>query len=312
VFHGDDPTPVPIDGYQTDGLFDIAVDCLRQRGSAPSRDPFFMVLSVEAPHPPQEAPDAYIDRVRCRGIVPRANVRPGPPEDGCEYPSHARLPLDRYEDKAIAYYAQVENLDDNMGRLMEVLDETGLAEDTVVFFFSDHGEFLGSHGLHSKQDPREESVNIPFIVYGPVAGIAGGRVLTEPICTEDIYPTTMALAGLPLPGDKPGLDLCPYMRGETAELPRDAVYLELVEEHRPPMVFYRNPWRGLRTRRYKYTTLSGRPWQLFDLEADPYEMENLVASPDHAQLVERLHGRLADMVRETGDSYELAPVKETA
>ena len=309
VFHGDDPTPVPIEGFQTDGLFDIAIDCLEARAGAASGAPFFMVLSVEAPHPPQEAPEASLERVRARGITYRANVRPGPPEDGCEYPPGSRQPLGPLEERAIAYYAQIENLDDNMGRLMETLDATGLLEDTVVFFFSDHGEFLGSHGLRAKQDPREESINIPFLVYGPGFGISGGRTLAEPICTEDIYPTTMALAGLDLPGEKPGLDLGPYLRGEIAELDRDAVYLELVEEHRPGMIFYRSPWRGVRTRQYKYVTLSGRPWLLFDLEADPYETRNLVASAEHAGLLRRLHERLGELARETDDSYDLAALE---
>ena len=198
-FHGDDPTPVPLNQYQTDGLFDVAVECLRpyvaRPPKPPDQAPFFLVLSLEAPHPPHQAPEEYLRRVSERGIQSRPNVRVAPPDDGIQYPSSCRMPEDRLLDAQMGYYAQVENLDDNMGRLLTYLKDNGLLEDTVVLFFSDHGEFLGSHGLRSKQDPREESINIPFIVYDPRNPSRAGALLTDPICTEDIYVTPDRVIG---------------------------------------------------------------------------------------------------------------------
>jgi arylsulfatase A-like enzyme len=300
VFHGDDPTPVPLGKYQTDGLFDITLDCLKERGQTPD-DPFFMVLSVEAPHPPHEAPEEYLERIRQRGVQARPNVSWETPADGLEYPPGCRWTERWADSNNTGYYAQIENLDDNMGRLLAGLEEMGLAENTYVFFFSDHGEFLGSHGMRSKQDPREESINIPFIVHGP--GIESGGVLDEAICTEDIYPTTLSLAGLEPPSPKPGLDLGTYLRGDIDQLPRDGVYLEMVEEHRPPMVFYKAPYRGIRTRTHLYAVLNGAPWLLFDLTTDPYQQDNLVRSEEHAPLRRELHTRLVQMAEETDDSY---------
>ena len=300
VFHGDDPTPVPLGTYQTDGLFDIALDCLKERAQSAER-PFFLSLSVEAPHPPHEAPEEYLERVRRRGVRLRPNVSWEPPNDGLDYPPGCRWTERRAEASQIGYYAQIENLDDNMGRLLAYLEESGLARNTYVFFFSDHGEFLGSHGMVSKQDPREESINIPFLVHGP--GLPSGRLLDEVICTEDIYPTTLALAGLEPPSPKPGLDLAPYLRGKIECLDRDGVYLEMVEEHRPGMVFYRAPYRGIRTRTHLYAVLGGAPWLLFDLQADPYQQSNLVRLPEHAALRRRLHARLQQMATGADDSY---------
>ena len=300
VFHGDDPTPVPLDKYQTDGLFDITLDCLKTRAESPG-DPFFMVLSVEAPHPPHEAPQQYLERIRERGVVPRPNVSWETPKDGLTYPPGSRWTERWAQSNQTGYYAQVENLDDNMGRLLATLEDSGLAENTIVFFFSDHGEFLGSHGMRSKQDPREESINIPFLVHGP--GIDGGTVLDEVICSEDIYPTTMALAGLAPPSPKPGLNLAPYMRGETGELPRDGVYLQMVEEHRPNVLFHQAPFRGIRTRTHMYSVLNGAPWLLFDLESDPYQQTNLVRSEAHASLRQRFHARLQEIAVGSADSY---------
>ena len=306
-FHGDDLTPVPLGKYQTDGLFDIAIDCLKRYGvhrEVPEdRVPFFMVLSLEAPHPPHQAPQECLERVRERGIKNRPNVRFAPPEDGLDYPPSSHMTENRLLDAQVGYYAQIDNLDDNMGRLLAYLESAGLLENTVVMFFSDHGEFLGSHGLRSKQGPREESINIPLIVYDARNRSRAGACLSDPVCTEDIYVTTLSLAGLSASGTKPGLDLVPYMKGDIGRLPRAGVYLELVEEHRPQVRFYYQAWRGIRTARFKYTTLDGRPWHLFDLTNDPYEMDNLVDDPPHSQVRQELHKALRATARESQDSY---------
>lgn len=302
-FHGDDPTPVPLGKYQTDALFDIAVDYVGGRDEEDT--PFFMALSLEAPHPPHEAPREHLERVRGRELVRRPNFSLEPPGDGIEYAEHARFKESHLPDVPIGYYAQIEDLDDNLGRLMQALERSGSRENTVVLFFSDHGEMLGSHGFYQKQLPQEESINIPFVVYDPRQNSdREGSVLTEPICTEDIYPTTLALAGLEPEPSKPGLDLTAYMRGDKDRLEREGVYLEFVEEDRPTMVFYGAAWRGLRTRRYKYTVYNGRPWQLYDLLEDPYEMDNLIDSAEHQAVRAHLHAEVRKVAAESDDSFD--------
>lgn len=105
-----------------------------------------------------------------------------------------------------AYYAMIENLDDNVGRLLDELQARGIRDETAVVFISDHGEMMGSHGLMAKQHPSEESVGVPFIVSYPEGGIDGGQTIAEPTCTEDWYPTILGLAGIDIP-EKPGEDL---------------------------------------------------------------------------------------------------------
>lgn len=303
-FHGDDPTPVPLGKYQTDGLFDIAVDYVRGR-RAEDR-PYFLTLSVEAPHPPHQAPPEYIERVRARQMVWRPNFHAGDraqmkPETPWDVMKAADIP-----ELPIRYYAQVENLDDNVGRLVAALKESGQWENTVLVFFSDHGEMLGSHGLYQKQLPYEESINIPMIVHDPrLPANRRGAVVEDPVCTEDFYPTTLGLAGIPQRAPKPGLNLTGCIHTGSA-LPREGVYIEFVEEDRPSMVFFGMTWRGLRTRTHKYTVLDGKPWQLFDLLRDPYEQKNLVASPEHAELRRRLHAELRRVAAATNDCEAIA------
>lgn len=147
------------------------------------------------------------------------------------------------------YHACVENLDENVGRLMAFLDEQRLRENTIVVFLSDHGELGGSHGLPEKQYPYEESIGIPLIVFDPSHPEQAGRVIDDPTCTEDFFPTLLGLVGLRPREPKHGLDLSSLVRGELAGLPRVGVFLEFVAELRKGAPFYEKTWRGFRTRR---------------------------------------------------------------
>jgi arylsulfatase A-like enzyme len=211
-----------------------------------------------------------------------------------------------------AYYAMIENLDDNVGALVRFLDERALREHTAIVLLSDHGDLQGSHGLHGKQQPYEESGGVPLIVAHPAAGIDGGRVLDEVTCAEDWFPTLRGLAGLPpLPG-KPGLDLTPRLRGGPP-LDRDGVLLELVMELRPNAPYFEQTWRAWRTERFKYVVLRDErteagavPRQLFDLRHDPYEQRNLVADPEWRDVAASLHARLGQALAGAGDDFALS------
>lgn len=296
-YRGADPTPIPIEGYQTDGLFDLAMDHLRDRQSD---QPFFTVISVEPPHPPYEAPADKEAEWRDREI---------------ELPPNFKLP----DDPAVAerlmaefriYYAMVENLDDNVGRLRAFLAEQGLADDTIVVYLSDHGEMLGSHGKRNKQWPDEESVGIPLIVSDPHdRGRWGSRVAT-PVSTEDLFPTLLGLCGLSPRNDLPGTDATPLIRGEAQGLNRPGVLLEFVSETRAGRLFSDWTWRGFRSERYKYTVKGdyngSAPWQFFDLQEDPYELHNLVDDPAARDLVVQHHQWLRDEMVRTHDDFVLS------
>jgi len=296
----DDPTLHKIDGFQTDGLFDLTMEYLRE----PQRQgtPFAVVLSVEPPHPLFTAPPEYLERWRDRELVLRDNV--DLEKDYKKRGPHGRGLLDDLR----VYYAMIENLDDNVGRLVTSLREQGLLENTVIGLTADHGELLGCHGLLAKQRPWEESIGIPLILSGP--GTLGGQI-NDPVCTEDLFPTLLGLAGIAPRDPKPGLDLAPLVRGESQGLEREGVMLEFVAELRPNIVFHEETWRGIRTRRYKYTVLGdahgGKPWQFFDLDDDPYELTNLIDDPAYSEEIRRHHQLLRARMVQTYDHYVLAP-----
>jgi arylsulfatase A-like enzyme len=215
------------------------------------------------------------------------------------------------------YYAMIENLDDNVGRLVAALRDAGTLDDTIIALTADHGELLGCHGVLAKQRPWEESLGIPLIVGNTRAAAdigqraEPGRVVDEPVCTEDLFPTLLGLAGVAPRDPKPGLNLAPIACGATERLDRDGVLLEFVAEMRPNIVYHAETWRGIRTRRFKYTVIGdahgGKPWQFFDLEVDPYELTNAIDDPKYADEVHRHHELLRERLAETYDHYVLAP-----
>jgi arylsulfatase A-like enzyme len=296
-FEDADPTPRPIQGYQTDGLFDMGIQHLIDR--SPAR-PFCMVISVEPPQDPFEAPDALQKSWEGREILLPDNFK----EDNPRLRERSILWRKRY-------YAMVENLDWNMGRMASFLGQSHLREETVVLFLSDHGELGGGHGLHGTQWPYEESIGIPLIVADPRIPERAGVCLTDPVCTEDLFPTILGLTKLPARNDLQGTDLTALIHGHIDRLDRPGVMLEFVAEPRRDMPFHDRVWRGFRTERFKYTVrgnnAGGMPWQFFDLADDPFEQNNLIDAPRYQQEIARHHRLLRDRMQETGDHFVLLP-----
>ncbi len=320
LFEGDATTPRRLEGHQTDALFDLALDYLEH--GRPADRPFFLMLSVEAPHPPFMATPETLARVQARGpLQHRINVDLAaieffPPEwHEATGPAGGIDPDDPASVKRVfeanmqAYYAMIEQIDDNMGRLDATLERLGLAGDTIVVFLADHGELGGSHGLLGKAEPWEESIGVPLIVAGP--GVPPGREAAMPVHTEDLFATFVGLAG----GDErpapPRVDLAPYIRDEAPPPERAGVLLEFVTETRANRAYYDQRWRGIRGQRHKYTVLgdmSGAlPWQLFDLDADPFELRNLLAEPGHQPVAAGMHRALIELLDAAADDFALAP-----
>lgn len=299
-FVDDDPTPIPLEGYQTDGLFDVAMNemgRLHKEGK-----PFACVLSVEPPHVPDTAPEAYENRWRDRDITLPPNFAPRDEEHRQQLLTHRRL-----------YYAMIENLDDNVGRMQRFLEQQGLADDTVVVFVSDHGEMGGSHGLRQKSLPYEESAGIPLIIADPSQPHLHGTTRDEVLCTEDLMPTLLGLMGTTPARELPGLDASPLIRDARATLDRDGVLLEFVSELRSNYgaTLHHAVWRAFRTRDHLYAVrgdLTGAtPWLLYDLREDPHQLHNLVEQPAHHDTAARLHVQLCDAMIRYGDDFPVQP-----
>ncbi|NOU35981.1 MAG: sulfatase [Kiritimatiellaceae bacterium] len=313
-FEDDDPEKKLIEGYQTDGFFDLTIHHLAEK--RPKDKPFCCLLSVEPPHFPYEAPEEDIARWRDRELILPATFQQREnyfcPESTWDPPIEADV-NDRLRRLRI-YYAMIENLDRNVGKLLDWLDHEGLAENTIVSLIADHGEMGGAHGFPTamKESSFEEAIAIPFIVCDP--SVAQTKVIDDVLCTEDFFPTFCGIAGVKVPAGLPGLDCSPLIRGESRGLERESVLIEMVEERRPKGTFYGHSMRGLRGPRYKYTVLRGpqggvyspghiAPWQLFDREKDSLEQRNLLLDPeqDTAELAQRLHCELVEKLEAAND-----------
>lgn len=310
-FEDDDPTPRPLGKYQTDGLFDLAMDYISGREN-PER-PFCCVVSVEPPHFPMEAPP----ELEAKWLATDLELPPNFMVQD-KYPVPVPLMAPEQRDEAIRhrqiYYAMIENLDQNVGRLWAYLAARGLSDDTVIVFVSDHGDMGGAHHCRyrDKYHPYEEAVGIPLLIYDPRATEGHGRVVAEPVAAEDLFPTLLGLAGLTPPTPKPGMDASPLVRGEAERLDREGVLLEFVHDLRPGYIYHEQYWRAFRSRQYLYSVLGdategGKPWQLFDVARDPYEMINLIDDPAYAEVAREHHRLLRDRLIETEDHYVLAP-----
>lgn len=194
----------------------------------------------------------------------------------------------------------ITHLDDNVGRLLAWLERSGQAQNTMVVFLSDHGEMGGSHGLRNKQVPYEESLRIPLIFRPP--GWRAQAVATTSdlaICGVDIAPTTLGMCGIgPLP-EAQGTDLSATVIGHAAANQRDAV---LIQWNDTRFAFGDHPYRAIRTTRHKLVSARDEEFRLlFDLDQDPYELDNLYDSGEHAELRRALEQRLSTMLQDLGE-----------
>lgn len=289
-------------GYETDCLTDMLIEHIRARaGGEGGGQPFFAALSVQPPHDPYVAPPQWMARHNPGTVQLRANV-----------PQIPRV-LEVARRELAGSYAMIENLDHNVGRVMATLGELGLVEDTIVIFFSDHGDMLGSQGQLRKTSPWEESIRIPFTIWG------GGTRYTHRTGRDalminhvDIAPTSLGLCGLDVPEWMDGADFsrC-YRRGDSGQAPAglpelpDSAYLQNVVPTGHGNSIDR-PWRGVVTADgWKYVCLEHQPWMMFNLNEDPYEQANLAHNSMFASRRRDLQERLARWIADTGDQFAL-------
>ena len=275
--------------YETDCLTDMALE--RLSGGGASGRPFFMVVSVQPPHSPQLAP-ANHRRYQAQQLTLRPNV-PATSE------ARARIALS-------GYYAQIENIDANVGRLLEGLRHEGLLDDTHVMFFCDHGDQLGSQGRFGKCVPYEESIKVPFIIGGGIPLSYDGRKSGNAHCLVnhvDIAPTTLGLCGIDVPSWMEGFDYSHRRTGvnfnERIELEPDSAYLQLLEDRESSYA-----WRCVVTQDgWKYACVRHGEWLMFNLKDDPYELNNLAFNTQYRRQREELNVLLRAWAEKTGDEF---------
>jgi arylsulfatase A-like enzyme len=315
--HDVDGNEIPLHvlkGFEPDRLTDLLIEHVLQWGrrgkeallSGQPVQPFFAALSAQPPHNPYAAPARWMERHRPANL----SLRPNVPE--------IQNMRERARRELAGYYAMIENLDHNLGRIMDALIDAELAADTHVLFFSDHGDMHGSHGIFHKTCPWEEAIGIPFIMGGhqSVYDFGIGR---EPLTINhvDIAPTTLGLCGIKKPDGMAGYDYSsfrvPPQDGKGASNTSlssapDSAYLQSVVPTGHPDSIDR-PWRGVVTRDgWKYICLEGQPWLLFNLNEDRYEQMNLAFNTRYQSERHRLQDRLAQWISDTRDHFPLPAI----
>ncbi|MCU0780881.1 MAG: sulfatase [Akkermansiaceae bacterium] len=259
-------------GWVDDVSTNLAVEWLRQHRDAP----FSMVVGFKSPHNKRGGDNLP---PRLRALYQSETSRPVPnllasaiyhkpqPETGA-------LPRGLADNAVhLDYFRHIKGIDENLGKLLDALDELNLADDTVVVFTSDNGYFLGEHGLGDKRALYEESLRIPFLVRYP-RQFPKGRVVDEIVLNIDLAPTFLDLAGVKVPNAMQGASWKPLARGEAPTDWRTSFLAYYFKELGDTPTCY-----GVRTTTAKLVLYPGKPeWtEAFDLAKDPYETRNLAA-----------------------------------
>ncbi len=298
---GKDAFHYRLPGYETDELTNLLIRYIKERGEERRRNavaakPFFAALSVQPPHDPYVAPEEFMSRYNPAHLEMRPNV-----------PNVKRV-QEQARREAAGYYAMIENLDHNFGRVRKALDEAGLGFNTHLMFFSDHGDMHGSQGMFRKTNPFQESIRIPFVIGGELPRYEGRKNGRLPVVLNhvDIAPTTLGLCGIKKPEWMQGSDLSHHRLTKEASGPEpDSAYLQQVVPtgHGNSI---NTPYRGVVTKDgWKYVCFEKQSWLMFHLNEDPFEQVNLAQNNMYRAERKKLIERLKQWVNDTGDKFEI-------
>ncbi len=318
-------------GYVTDIITDLSLEWLRQRELD---RPFCLLVHHKAPHRPWEpAPrhaDLYQDpipepatfrdeyatrsaaaasaRMRVADHMKPADLKQ-PVPDGLDPQAEASWKYQRYIGD---YLRCVAAIDEGVGQLLDYLDCEGIADDTIVIYTSDQGFFLGDHGWYDKRFIYEHSLRMPLLVRYP-AEIEAGSSSDDLVSNVDFAQTLLDWAGVEAPDRMQGDSLRPIARGQAPDNPRQAVYYRYwqhgdpehgvwahygIRTHEHKLVYFYNQGFGL-----PGTSDHGAPpaWELYDLRADPDELNNVWDDPAYASVREAMTAELARHQKQVGD-----------
>ncbi len=279
--------------YITTEVTDYAIEFIQKNQAQPGeqRKPFCIYLSHRPGHPPFQAPEDI------KGRYDHADVKEVLPDNVDPYwygktkgNVFQGVMMGSYYDQYRKYCETLTAMDRDIVRLLDKLDEMGLAENTMVIYMGDNGMQWGTHDCHGIREPYEESARLPLIIRAPWLIKDPGAVRGQMALNIDIAPTFLELAGAAMPGHVDGQSLVPLLADAKAK-GRDDFLMEFwryFPENTPS-------YKGVRTNRYKYVEFErGRgPW-LFDLQNDPKEMNNLYGTPEGDKVLPGLRKRLGE------------------
>jgi arylsulfatase A-like enzyme len=299
------------------------IDFLEAR--AADQQPFLAWLSIPDPHEPYQAAEPYASMFDPDGITMppwrEGEFRDKPERQQVfhELFGFADLPDRRFREVRAMYYGMVRQIDDYLGRVLDVLEARGLAENTIVVFTSDHGDYAGEHRLLGKSNAFYDCLTrVPLILSWP-GHLPAGEQRDELVSLIDVMPTVLGLLGIEVPAAVQGQAM-PGTLPNAPEARRavfseygaggPAVTLEQVRALPPeargagwPLLREREAHghgKMVRTHRWKYVhDTTGEVDELYDLEADPWELQNLAAQPAHAAVIAEMQRILVDWMLET-------------
>lgn len=275
-----------------------AIDFIDAKSAQETPRPFFLYVSYLTPHDPRQAPEEFCAMHPPDQLTLPPNFVPEHPFDQGDakvrdekLAAFPRTP-EEVRQHISDYYATISHLDAQVGRILDAVDASPLAKNTIVVFTADHGLAVGQHGLLGKQNLYDHSIRVPMIIRGP--GIKAGQKIPGQVYIHCLNATICELAGVEHPDSVQAQSLVPMLEDPTLDL-FPTIYAS-----------YRNLQRTVRTRDWKlivYPQVEVR--QLFHIAEDPWEQVNLAENPAHAARMRRMFDDLKGWMARTGDGFEL-------
>ncbi len=278
--------------FSSELFADSAINFLENHKSGP----FALYVAFTAPHDPRMAPQRFKDMYPPDKVKLPENFMPEHPFDNGEMKvrDEALLGWPRTEQAVKAeiagYYAMITEVDEQIGRILDTLEKTGMDKNTILVFAADNGLAVGQHGLLGKQNLYDHSVRVPLMISGN--GIPKGKKTDALVYLLDLFPTLFDLVGLQTPSTVEGKSLLPVIQGKKQSV-RDSVFLA-----------YRHFQRAVRDSDWKwieYEVQGKHTEQLFHVAKDPWEKRNLAAEPAQAARVAQMKALLIRWKKEVND-----------
>lgn len=300
-----DGQTVPQRGYITDELTDYALDWLK---TVPGEQPFFLYLSHKAVHAEFVPAERHQGRYKDKSLpMPASRMTHAHAPmwvqnqknswHGVDFAFHSALDVAEYYRR---YCETLLAVDESVGKVLETLRDRGQFENTLVVYMGDNGFGFGEHGLIDKRTAYEWSIRVPMLAQCPSA-IKPGTVINQVVANIDIAPTLLEFAGVTVPEGLDGRSFWPLLKGDSIPWRSELLYEYFWERNFP----HTPTLHALRGDRYKYVRVQGL-WdldELYDLETDPGETQNLIFSKEHAPIVQMMNARLFEVLKETGGLY---------
>ncbi len=271
--------------------------------AARDENPFFMYLAFNAPHDPRQSPKRFVDQYPQENIKIPASYLPQYPYreemgSGEKLRDEALGPFPRSEYAVRVnrqeYFAIISHMDEQIGRILDALEKSGKKDNTYIIFSSDHGLACGHHGLLGKQNMYDHSMKPPLFIVGP--GIPKGETRDAFVYLQDIMATTLDLAGAETPRRVEFNSLMPLIENPDAPSPYDALY----------GCYLADKQRMIRVGNLKLILYpQAARLRLYDLEADPLELNDLSGNPANWKQIRSLYRRLKDLQVEMDDTLDL-------